>query len=233
MRPRLLFTGLTLGCLAAACCLSPAATSAQPSKSKAKGTKSSSSTKAIDVRAEKAAEGYVREAATLAREYEDSGNFEKARQMYESIATFTPDAPGLKEKIKQLNEMLLESNEIEIEIDAGRGWDNSRVQVFKGKTIRLQSTGTYNFVVNAEVGPDGFPSQDPVKDEMAAGIPCGALMGLMAEKDKPGKPFVIGNGRDFTPNEDGILFLRFNVPPGSRCTGKVDVRLSGYVRALK
>ena len=226
---------LLLGILAATILISSAGTtSAQPTK-KAKTTKTAAapSTKALDVKAEKAAEAYIREAATLAREYEDAGHYEKARQMYETIATFNPDAPGLKEKIKQLNEALLDSNEIEIEIDAGRGWDNSRVQVFKGKTIRLQAAGTYMFNVSAELGPEGFPTKDPVRDDMAADIPCGALMGLMAAKEKPSKPFVIGAARDFTPNEDGILFLRFNVPPGSRSSGKVKVRLSGHVRALK
>jgi len=71
---------------------------------------------------------------------------------------------------------------------------------------------------------------------MAAGVPGGALMGMIVGKDqagksKPGKPFKIGSGSVFTPKHDGLLFLRVNLPPGHKCKGKISVTMSGYIRA--
>jgi hypothetical protein len=50
-------------------------------------------------------------------------------------------------------------------------------------------------------------------------------------KDKPGKPFLIGEGGDYTPKETGNLFLRVNSPPDSKHIGKLKVAISGYVKA--
>ena len=62
-----------------------------------------------------------------------------------------------------------------------------------------------------------------------AGIPTGALMGLIAAKGNTGKPFLVGNGLELTPKTDGFLFLNVNVPPGAKCSGKIRVRIPGYV----
>jgi hypothetical protein len=65
---------------------------------------------------------------------------------------------------------------------------------------------------------------------MVPGIPCGAVMGIILANGKPGKPFVIGDGRDFTPKETGTLFLRVNCPGDNKNTGKLKVSISGYVK---
>lgn len=234
MMTALLLAGLAVGGVA----LWPHADSFAQTSSKTKGKTTSrktsgASVKVLDVRAEKAIDAFVREAAEVAREYEDSGHLDKAKQMYESILNFNPATPGLKEKIKELDEQLLQSNEVEIEIDTSRSWSGSQVLVFKGKPIRIQASGTYKFNATADLDAEGYPDKDPVKDELAPDVTVGALMGLMATKEKPGKPFEIGLQRDFTPNEDGTLFLKVNVPPGSKCSGKLQVRISGYVRHVQ
>lgn len=238
MNRMLLATGLLLGGMAVAgtAVWLPAESLAQSSsRSKQKSSRKSSAApvKVLDVRAERAIESFVREAADVAREYEDAGQLDKAKTMYESILSFNPETPGLKQKIEDLEEQLLESNEVELEIDTSRSWSGSQVLVFKGKPIRIQATGTYKFNATAELDPQGYPDDDPVKDELAPGVSVGALMGLMATKEKPGKPFEIGLQRDFTPKEDGTLFLKVNVPPGSKCSGKLTVRISGYVRPVQ
>ena len=238
MTGKLMMTALVLaGVAAGSIAFGPQADSFAQTSSRTKGKSARKSSappiKVIDVRAEKAIDAFVREAAEVARDYEDAGQLDKAKHMYESIVTFNPSTPGLKEKIKELDEQLLQANEIEIEIDTSRSWSGSQVLVFKGKPIRIQATGTYKFNATADLDAEGFPDKDPVKDELAADVTVGALMGLMATKEKPGKPFEIGAQRDFTPNEDGTLFLKVNVPPGSRCSGKLQVRISGYVRHVQ
>lgn len=197
---------------------------AQSSKSKPK-----KSTKTIDVRAQRSVDQFVREAGALAREYEDVGQFEKSRKLLESIEKVKPGIKGVKEKIKRLNESLLSSNSFEFEIDPSQGWGAPRARVYKGKKFRLQSAGSYQFITNHRIGPEGFSTEDP-KSDMVAGIRCGALMGLIVTNGKPGRPFSIGSGREMSPKDDGFLFVRVNAPPKNKNTGTVQVQISGYAR---
>ena len=202
---------------------------AQGSKSKSKG-KSKGSIKAIDVRAQRSVDQFVREAGTLAREYENAGQFEKSRKLLESIENVKPGIKGVKEKIQKLTESLLSSNSFEFEIDPSQGWGAPRVRVTKGRKFRLQSAGSYQFIINQKIGPEGFPTEDP-KSDMVAGIPCGALMGLIVTNGKPGRPFAVGSGREMSPKDDGLLFVRVNAPPKNKSTGRIQVQISGYARS--
>jgi hypothetical protein len=195
---------------------------------RAKSTKKAN-VRSLDIQADRTISSFVRDAASLAKEYEEAGHFEKAKRMYESILNVNPDASGIQERLRAAEESILSSNETEIEIDAARGWGASQVRVFKGRAVRMQARGSYRFITSLDLGPEGFPTEDPARGHMAEGVPCGALMAALVTDGKPGKPFTVGAGREFTPDEDGLLFFKLNVPPGARCTGKVQVRLSGYV----
>ena len=70
---------------------------------------------------------------------------------------------------------------------------------------------------------------------MNKNVGLGALTALVVpivkgKPGKPGAPIEIGSGREITPKESGFLFLAVNAPPGNRCTGKLDVQISGYVK---
>lgn len=212
---------------------------AQVSKSKsrysrsksAKTSTSTKNTKELDVRAEQIQESFVKETADLARSYEDAGDLEKSKVLLETILKLNPKVPGVGAKLRELDEQILTANEVDLEVDTSSGWGDPRGRVAKGKPFKIQAQGTYRLVASLTVGPDGFPSKDAIND-MAAGVPCGALMGLIVAKKKPGRPFTIGSGQTITPKEDGLLFMRVNVPPGSKCSGRIKVRLSGYVGTL-
>ena len=218
---------------------------AQTSKSKSKFGKSKSkstkiaSTKLIDVKAQRAEQLFMREVAELARAYENAGHLERSKQMLQTILKLNPSVPGVAAKIKQLDETILSSNKVEFAVDTSKNWGSPRARVAKGKPFRIEATGTYQFVTSVLVSPLGFPTDDPTK-QMAAGVPCGALMGLILgpsssknkkQKQTPPKPFVIGAGKEITPKEDGILFLSVNAPPGHKCLGRIQVRMSGYLAA--
>jgi hypothetical protein len=109
--------------------------------------------------------------------------------------------------------------------------------VTKDEPIRFEAEGTYRYIINETVGPDGFTQQDLMRD-MAAGVPSGALMGLIVPAPRPGQreppqpdpPFVIGSAREIEPSSDGTLLLRLNVPQGHKCVGKVKVNISGNIK---
>jgi hypothetical protein len=88
-------------------------------------------------------------------------------------------------------------------------------------------------MVNVELGPKGYEQRDVTKD-LISGIPTGALVGMIApatrKRNQPNpKPFMIGDAKELKPNATGILFLKVNVPPQAKCTGKLKVKLSGNI----
>lgn len=200
-------------------------------KSRKKSSKNASpgAVKSIDVRIQKAQDDFIREAFEAAREYEKAGEFERAKAMFKSILKLNPDLTGAKTKIKQLDEMQLSDNLSDFTVDAGRGWSKPLVRVYKGKPIRLQAEGRFKFVTSLQVGPKGFPTENPVKGDMVVGIPAGALMGIIASPGKAGKPFLVGLGCEVAPKEDGVLYLSVNAPAGHRSSGKIKVKISGTV----
>ena len=107
--------------------------------------------------------------------------------------------------------------------------------VYKGQPFRIQAVGDYRFVTSLPVGPAGFSVADTSRD-MAEGIRCGALVGVIVpapeggKKPKPGKPFLVGTGGTITPRESGLLFLKINAPAGHKSNGRLKVRMTGTVR---
>jgi hypothetical protein len=174
-------------------------------------------------------DGFVKDSLSVALEYEQAGEPQKAKHVLETVLTFHPDADGIKEKIKALDERLLSANEAKVEIEPGAGWGSPVAAVTKGQTIRIEAGGTYRVVLTATLGPEGLPTGDALKGELAGNVPCGALMGIVIAKDKPGRPFAIGSSREYTPDQDGMLFLRLNTPPGGKCTGRITATLSGQL----
>lgn len=189
--------------------------------------------KQLNVQADKLLDSFIRQSADIAKKYSDAGDYEKSREMLEAIRKIKKDVPGVNEMIKQLNEKLMTSNSSDFEIDASRNWSNPAGFVAKGKMVRIQATGAYDFVTDLKVSVAGFADQTPMKD-LAKGIPTGALMGIVItrEKGKPkmSKPFEIGEKAEYVPKDDGVLMIGLNLPAGHRSTGKIKVRISGFIK---
>lgn len=225
---------------------------AQTSTSKAKPKIGTSKTKSadskeLDSRAEKNLEGFVVESIKLAEDYEKAGKFEEAQDQLRTVARLKPELPGLKEKIEKLNEAVFETNEFDMNLDVSDSW-KAQVQVFKGKPVRVSAPGNYKLSLTGPCDASGISTKDPSKD-MAAGVRCGALMGIVVphpdsgaaagggkgggrDKDKVGEPFEIGASKEFTPKEDGILLLNVNLPTGHKSTGKLQVHVAGHIKLL-
>ena len=216
------------------------------SKSKLKSgtskTKSSGDSKELDSRADDNLKTFLTETVKLAEDYEKAGKFEEAQEQLKSVSKLKPDLPGLKERIEKLNESLFESNELESELDVKESW-KSQVLIFKGKPVRVDAVGDYTIIFNMKTDASGLSTKDP-KTDMASGVRCGALMGIVVavpepgaksarndkDKDKIGEPFEIGTSKEFTPKEDGVLLLNVNLPSGHKSTGKLRVRVSGHIK---
>lgn len=199
----------------------------------AQGPSKKGNVRQLNIQADKLRDAFIRESADIARRYSDAGDYEKSKEMLQSILSIKKDVPGVKEMIKQLDEKMLSSNSADFEIDASRNWNGAAGLVAKGKTIRIQATGSYDLDIDLKTGVEGLPESNPMK-ELAAGVPVGALMGVVVtkEKGKPkmSKPFKIGDKAEYTPKNDGVLMIGLNLPSGHHSKGKVKVRVSGYFR---
>jgi hypothetical protein len=183
--------------------------------------------KSIEVRAEKAQVGFMREALDIAKEYEDAGEFERAKVMYDAILRLEPDRPGLKEKIQKLDESILSTNEAEFDLDVAAGWSQPVARVFKDRPVRFTTDGDYKLTISQKAGANGLPTENPTTD-LLGNVPVGALIGAVYVDNKPGKPFLIGAQHDWTPDRDGLLMLKVNLPQGHKSTGRIKVTISGY-----
>ncbi|MFV0443238.1 MAG: hypothetical protein ACK5Q5_06680 [Planctomycetaceae bacterium] len=191
--------------------------------------------RSLESKAQEAQSAYVTQMRDLATGYEDAGQMEQAEETLKLILKVTPNDDEIKTKLKDLNEKVFNDNQKEVDVEAAKGWTATGLRVTKGQPIRVEAQGTYKFIVNADVGPDGFPTKDVARD-MGEGIATGALMGTVfsesTQRNKPpqaGKPFQVGIGGEIKPDADGILFLRLNVPANSKCIGKVKVTVTGNI----
>lgn len=189
--------------------------------------------RALDFQAEKAEQEFLKSLVNLATSYEKAGDVDRSKEMLKSILKLKPDSAGVKQKLKQYEEEVFDRKSTIVDVDVSRGWINAGVVVQKDAPVRIQSDGSYRFMVNVELGPKGYEQKDATKD-LVASLPTGALIGMIAsatrKKNAPApQPFMIGDAKELKPNASGILFLKVNVPPQAKCTGKLKVKLSGNI----
>lgn len=191
-----------------------------------------SSVMALDAKASKAVESFSREIFVIAKDYENEGELEKAKSILETLATVKPDIKGLKEKIQSLDEEILSSNDFDVDWTASSVWQKPIARVAKGKKFRVQVSGSYRMTATLALPPSGVPQGKGLDSPLAA-APFGSLVGVILpldkKKAKDAEPFPIGDGKDINPDTSGMLFIRVNLPPGSRPSGKLDLKFSGYV----
>jgi len=198
-------------------------------------------TKSLDVAAEKAETDYLSSLADLASKYEEAGDVQKASEMLKGILKLKPDAEVVKSKLKKFEEMVFKDNVHTLDVDAGGGWISAGVLVSKDKPIRIEAEGAYKFATSDVLSPNGYPADDLIRG-VVDGIPTGGLMAAIGKsgdtgggrrdnKDLP-KPMFVGTQREIVPKESGPLLFRMNVPGGSKCTGKIKVKITGNIAVM-
>ena len=189
-----------------------------------------------DKRAESLDDAYVEALDDLAADYERAGAIDKARQTLRRRLQVEGDE-RIADHLESLDELDFVRNRRELSIDPGVGWVPAGVKVTKGREIRIEASGTYRLMYNQELGPDGVRT-DSIASDFVAGAPLGTLIativpeasrerrGRNGKKDEP-KPFPVGSSLAMTPELDGRLFLKVNIPPDTRAVGSLDVVVSG------
>jgi len=175
---------------------------------------------------------FLRETEKLANEYYEAGHFDKAKALLKTVLSLDPKRPGVDAKITFIDEKVLTAHETDFDLDADGGWHATKISLTKDEPIRLSVKGTYRLMLNAVLTPKGFPASDP-KIDMIAGIPLGAVTGIVVSSEKEGKkgnPFDIGDGDQFTPKETGQLYLRVNCPQDNKNVGKLKISMTGNLK---
>jgi len=199
----------------------------------------------LDAKLAAVSESFLRDTTTLIASYENAGQFDRAKLILEVLQKLDPKNEPIQAKLKMLNERIMEATLQDLDLDADAQW-TAIGRVVKGRPIRIEASGEYKVTATVETGPAGMPSANPVTD-LVAGVPLGALMGVIlpatdasgGESQQPGanqqaqqpRPFAVGAAYDRPADRDGILYMKVNVPPGSKCTGSLKARVSGADKA--
>jgi hypothetical protein len=218
------FTGFTL--------IAFNGTLAQTGRSKSKAVSRRGGVKAIDIKAERVEQQFIREAFNLAKEYSDAGQLERSKKLLEAIIKLDGSLESVKNRIKQIDEEIMTSNSVDLKVDISQGWTRPIAKVFKGRKFRIQAAGSYMLSASLTLDANGLPKNTPTS--ITPSIPVGALMGMLIKDDgKKTKPFPITQSAEINPKEDAQLVVRVNVPGEIKCTGQLELHLSGYVATDK
>jgi hypothetical protein len=191
----------------------------------------------LDMQAQQLQQEFLQNLVDLATGYEEAGELEKAKETFRTVLTLDPENEQVQAKIEELDNRVFEENQTTVDVDVAEGWVNTGILVTKDRPVRIEAQGTYRFIVNEELGPMGFPTGDP-STQIIDGVPAGTLIGVVFPTSRPQgqnreeqqpQPFFIGASREYTPTEDGILYLRVNLPAGHRCVGKLEAAFSGNI----
>jgi hypothetical protein len=186
-----------------------------------------SASRAIDVRSNKAIQAFVVEALELAIEYENNGDVEKARLMYQQIFRLDKRQQQLPAKIKFLENSLLDKNQVVHKLNTAIGWTPIG-NVYADRSFRIITAGTFTMAPSVEFSAKGISKGDVKKDGMDDEMPLGALIGVYFRDKKPSQAFLVGGGKLLTPEKDGVLYLKINAPPGMKCEGVISIGTSGW-----
>jgi hypothetical protein len=216
-------------CLTACFCLCTTAVSAQQ-----RGTPNPATIRQLDMEANRLQQGFVEELTKLADGYEEAGDLNKAKATLRRVLQLDPSQTEVEQRLEEMRNRVFDSNEVELEVDVARGWTPTGLTVEKDKPFRISAEGSYKLLLNATLSAEGIADED-INRDMTSGIRLGALMGVVfppppknkRTKPKPGPPFALGGATEFTPGQSGMLFLRLNVPAGTKSIGKVKVTISG------
>lgn len=174
---------------------------------------------------------FIAKAEKLASEYEQKKQFDRAREVYESLVRLVPKYDKAESGLKRiLNAQSIADRKV-TEVQASRSWQDSGVSLIQGMPVHVEIKGTWKVVV--ESGPDGVQ----IPEEMRPANPkirLGTLVAFIASSAgelKEAKPFVLNAEENFIAPKSGRLFLRmFDIDPADN-EGKLYVMIqSSFAR---
>lgn len=194
----------------------------------------------LDSKLEELRDSFLRDTAALITSYEKIGQFERAKVLLEALSKLDPANGALKARIGELEDRILDTAEVEFVLDPELTWQPVGA-VRRDQPLRIRVRGEYKLSVSATVGPAGVPTTN-IAEDLVPGIPLGAVMGVIVppgtaaqpqqgkQNDRQPKPFLVGEDFEKPAERDGILYLRTNLLPGTKCVGHPKVLVSGPQR---
>lgn len=166
---------------------------------------------------------FVSKAEKLAGDYEKAKELDKARTCYEEILKLVPKYPPAVEALQKLRDKEFSAEKKSVDIYANKGLQDTGIDLVAGKPVRIEVTGSWTFVMNETLGPDGMEIPENLRN-----FNLGALFGVVETGNKDdAKPFLIGSQYEFTAEKSGRLMLGMWDSKHSDNAGKLDVTIRG------
>ncbi len=151
---------------------------------------------------------FVAKAEKLALEYERKEQFDKAREVYESMVRLIPNFSAAEAGLQRILANQRVQDRKLVSVAANQMWQDSGVNLQIGMPVHTDVKGSWKVVY--ETGPKGIeiPKEFQQRDSR---IKLGSLIGVVVNSPaelKDAKPFLIEHGKDFNANKSGRLFLR-------------------------
>ncbi|TWU50505.1 hypothetical protein Poly51_37950 [Rubripirellula tenax] len=166
---------------------------------------------------------FVAKAEKLATEFERKKQFEKAREVYESLVRLVPSNTAAEQALQRiLGNQAMQDKKL-VDVQANQGWQDSGASLVEGMPVRIGIKGTWKVVY--ETGPGGIEIPEEMRPKDGR-IKLGSLIAVIASSPKEledGKPMLLSDGKDFIAEKSGRLFLRmFDIDPSDN-DGKIYV----------
>jgi hypothetical protein len=151
---------------------------------------------------------FVVKAEKLAVEYERKKQFDKAREVYESMVRLVPNFAAAEAGLERILGNQRSQDRKLVTVEADQMWQDSGINLQVGMPVHTEVKGIWKVVY--ETGPKGIeiPKEFQQRDSR---IKLGSLIGVIVNSPtelKAAKPFLVEHGKNFTANKTGRLFLR-------------------------
>ncbi len=157
---------------------------------------------------------FVAKAEKLAMEYERKKEFDKAREVYESLVRLIPKYSSAEEGLNRILANQRMQDRRLTDIEANQQWQDTGVVLREEMPVHIEVKGSWKVVY--ETGPKGIEIPEEFRPRDSR-IKLGTLIGVVANSPTElaeERPFVVEQSMDFTAKKTGRLYMRmFDVDP--------------------
>ena len=173
---------------------------------------------------------FISKAEKLATQYEGKKQYDKAREVYESLVRLVPKYEKAEAGLARVLQSQTTKEFKLARVSASKGWQDSGATLIEDMPVYVETKGTWKVVY--ETGPEGIripPDQRPRDSRMQLGTLIGAIISSPDDMEKP-ETFIVKPGENFTAKKSGRLFLRmFDIDPTDN-EGTMIVRIQSTIR---
>jgi tetratricopeptide (TPR) repeat protein len=168
---------------------------------------------------------FIGKAEKLATEYEQKKQFDRAREVYESLVRLVPKYDKAESGLKRILNAQAVADRKVTEVQASRYWQDSGASLVQGMPVHVEIKGTWKVVI--ETGPEGIQIPEEIRPDNPK-IRLGTLIAVIANSAsdlEEAKPFTLNTADNFIAPKSGRLFLRmFDIDPSDN-EGKLHVMI--------